>query len=853
MTFHGICAVSSDFKTQISGSPTVRSHPLVPILCAFGFGIAIDRNLSRLHDERAEVALFSIAIAGWVTWWLLLHRSKRVRLAAFMLLLTIATTMGLKHHVSWRLLPTDHILFGTLATKLCEPVATHPVVVECQVLTCPESTPLPEAQPLATVPQGISTRFRVRVQRVRDGLQWRTASGDVQVRLNGQLLGVNIGDQVRILGHLSLAPPPLNPGEDDIGMSERSDGIWARLNVAFPDCVLLIQASQRKDFPFSTLGRIRTNGLRLLDQHVKSPQAVLAGALLLGARDRLEPGRTEAFFHTGTVHLLAISGLHVGILAWVFLVAARSCSAKRRLRVLQILMLLTIMYCYLTGLRAPVLRASILVLVVCAALIYRRKVLAYNALATAAIGVLLWRPGDLFRPGAQLSFLAVAALIWLGGQLNDEQLSPLDRLIERSRPWYQKLLKELCLRAGQLAKAGFVVWLVALPLVMLRFHLVSPIALALNVVLAVPIAIGLLSGFGVLVTGAISPSIAALCGRACYLCLAFVEWAVHAAHEIPGAYGWFAGPHPAWCAVYYAALTIFVLRPQLRPTGRWPLVLFLFWLAAPVAVSWIQDVRRSERPLRCTFLSVGHGTSVVIEMPDGRVVLYDSGRMGLPQPGERIVSSYLWHRQINHIDAIIVSHADADHYNIIPELLNRFSVGQVFVSHVMFNRQSTGTSILRQSITDANVPMHHLMADDELMLGRVRVCVLHPLAEGVNGNDNSNSIVLAIEHGGQSILLPGDLEARGLDQVMAEMPRDTTVLMAPHHGSSRSKPVEFSQWCQPEFVVISGGFQPDRNRQQRRLYNTPGRQVFHTSEDGAITVEVWLDRIEVTPWITSQE
>ncbi|MEZ6119582.1 MAG: MBL fold metallo-hydrolase [Pirellulaceae bacterium] len=76
--------------------------------------------------------------------------------------------------------------------------------------------------------------------------------------------------------------------------------------------------------------------------------------------------------------------------------------------------------------------------------------------------------------------------------------------------------------------------------------------------------------------------------------------------------------------------------------------------------------------VQCTFVAVGHGSAVILQLPDGQTLLYDSGRLRFPQPAVDAVSHVLWHRRIRHLDAVIVSHADADHYNAIPELAERF-------------------------------------------------------------------------------------------------------------------------------------------------------------------------------------
>src|SRR5690606_29944679 len=169
-------------------------------------------------------------------------------------------------------------------------------------------------------------------------------------------------------------------------------------------------------------------------------------------------------------------------------------------------------------------------------------------------------------------------------------------------------------------------------------------------------------------------------------------------------------------------------------------------------------------------------------------------------------SAVLWSRGITHLDAVVLSHADADHYNALPELLRRFSVGVVYVSPVMFHREPESVLALRKAIEEHGIPLKTIDSRQTLRLsGDARCRVLHPPRRGVPGSDNANSIVLALEYAGRRILLPGDLETPGLEDVLEEEPLPTDVVMAPHHGSARSNPRGFAAWATPAWVVISGG------------------------------------------------
>ena len=575
---------------------------------------------------------------------------------------------------------------------------------------------------------------------------------------------------------------------------------------------------------------------RPLDRFVSPERGDLAGALLLGARDRLDDSRVERFFHTGTIHLLAISGLHVGILAWAFFFFARQ--QRSREPILIGLMLLTLLYCLLTGVRPPVLRATVLIIVVCVGLIVRRRVLAWNALAAAALVLLILCPAALFSSGAQLSFIAVATLIWLGLNLQDGTTQPVDRLIATSRPWHERMVVTVWLRTRQLAVVSLSIWLVTSPLVMNRFHVMSPIALVLNVVLMVPVTLGLLSGFLVLLSGSWFEPLARMSGVVCDRCLWFFESLVDWAHGIPGGWFWVAGPGTIWCGVFYIVLAGIVLVPRLKPTRSWAIALVMMWIAAPVPGGLVRQAMSGDETLRCTFLSVGHGTCVVLELPDNRVLIYDCGRMGTPRAGVEIVSGFLWHRGISHVDGMIISHADADHYNIAPGLAERISIGEILVTPFMFDSDAPGVVVLRERLELAGVPCRPVWANDVIRCGDVALRILHPTSTRMDGSDNANSILVEIEFQGRKILLPGDLESPGLEAVMAEESRDVDVLMAPHHGSPRSFPQLFADWCTPEWVIISAGKDHLPEANDYDVFSSLGANVMRTAEVGAVTVTV---------------
>jgi competence protein ComEC len=200
------------------------------------------------------------------------------------------------------------------------------------------------------------------------------------------------------------------------------------------------------------------------------------------------------------------------------------------------------------------------------------------------------------------------------------------------------------------------------------------------------------------------------------------------------------------------------------------------------------------------------------------------------------------------LDAVVLSHADADHYNALAELLERFSVGVVYVSPVMFEDESKALTALRVAIKDAGVPIREIRAGDRLdVRGATQIEVLHPPRHGIIGSDNANSIVLRIDHAGKTILLPGDLESPGLDDVLAEEPLDCDVVLAPHHGSGNSNPPGFAIWSSPNWLVVSGD-PGEGDPVTIAAYANAGARVLHTAASGAVRVVVQNGQLEIRTW-----
>jgi competence protein ComEC len=244
--------------------------------------------------------------------------------------------------------------------------------------------------------------------------------------------------------------------------------------------------------------------------------------------------------------------------------------------------------------------------------------------------------------------------------------------------------------------------------------------------------------------------------------------------------------------------------------------------------------------LRCTFVAVGHGGATLIEFPNGRTLLYDAGSLNDPERAAGAIQSCLWSYRREGLDAIVISHADVDHFNAVSDLVRSVPVGSAFAARSFLDLEQSEVHRTCEALSAGGVPLVIVGRGDRLVLDReAAVTILQPDFDDRFSSDNASSIVLLVEFAGRRILLPGDLEDDGLDHLLAGPPLDVDILLAPHHGSLNANRADLAAWAAPEHVVVSRGHFEGLPR-LREIYGDRAA-VYATDEHGATTFEISVD------------
>ncbi|MSU77079.1 MAG: DNA internalization-related competence protein ComEC/Rec2 [Gemmataceae bacterium] len=793
--------------------------PLVPIALALTVGMVADRHLV-IPFETSLVTAFVCAAAVAVAAF---RGDTRIVLVA--LWLTLIALGAAFHHLHRHYLPAD---------DLSRHAAREPHIARLRgvVHSAPISFP-GQIDPLRTQSAKPTVRFAVRVTERQDitDRQWMRCSGLSQVTLQGRFAEIpfTAGDEVELLGRLAHPGEPMNPGEFDYANFLRDQGITTTLTVLETDEAQLV----RRGWPTSlwgVLAVVREWGQASLKQNM-SAHHDLAAALLLGEGSGLGSAGWDKYQRSGIVHVLAISGQHLIVLAWLFWFSARIAGNRRR-SAAPIIALVLITYALLTGGRPPVMRAAWVVAAYCGGVMLRRPVSYANTFALGWIGVLAVNPTDIFNAGCQLSFLASAVLAWGVSRWTDTPPDSLEDLIAQSQSWPVWLGLWLARAAFAAYVVNAMVWLAITPLVAQHYHNVSPIALLLGPPMVVLTSIALVTGFACLLFAAWMPPLAWLFGWLTQIALGMGDWLVDLGLMMPGAY-LFVPDIPAWWSwVFYVGLLIGISSYIVGNTTRIAIGVGAAWWVLGVAL-----VFAPHRPgeLRCTFVAVGHGLCTVIETPSGRVIVYDAGATAGPDVTRRHIGPFLWSRGIRRIDDVILSHADLDHFNGLPQLAERFAIDRIICTPTFAERDSAGVRKTLAAIEKQHIDMKVVKVGSRWEVDGVAFRVLHPPAIGPAGNENSRSLVLHVTHADWSMLLTGDLEKEGLTQLLSQPPTPVDVMMAPHHGSESSNNPALAKWAKPK-LVVSSQTSPKFERASIKTYESHGATYLATWPTGAITV-----------------
>jgi len=657
-----------------------------------------------------------------------------------------------------------------------------------------------------------------------NGAAWAPIRGRVRVTLAAPARRVAYGDEVLLEGLWRQPPPPGNPGEYDWRAALARHRIHAVVTVRSVDAVMRLR-SGRGNWWRTAASSVRHRWESLIRRMFAARETGLLRSLLLGQRVMLDHRLKEAFVRTGTMHLLVISGFHVGLIALLLEGLLRLLRLPRGARVVLEAVGLA-GYGVLTGMQPPVVRATLMAWVLLGALMSNRAVNWPNTVAAAALLMLWINPTELFNPSFQLSFGAVVSLLTFASRWRPREM----RSISGTKSWGNRSaispgsadhrgrrgvpaagggrrVVPRWLRAYVMMSlsATAAIWVGLWPLLAWYFYLLAPVSILANLLLVPLVSLSVMVGVLVLSVGSLVPSLMAIAAGVLHALLALIVACVTWCAQLPFG-SWWIGRPPWWLmAGYYGLIAASLLRRRWGWSVGRLLACWGFGIVVCLAVPGLQRAA-SHRWLTLDLLDVGHGDCLVVRTPRGHTLLIDAGTQ---EAGRRRVVPFLRRAGIRRLDAVFITHTDEDHIGGVIPVLEAVRVERLLTNGVWDDRMTVRrVDALSQQ---ARIPRTVLRAGMRLEVGpQLAIQVLHPpaaLVPGVAPASNDNSLVLKMTYGDISMLLTGDIEEAGLPWLLAANPDlSSAVLKVPHHGSALGEATaDFLAAVQPSWALISVG------------------------------------------------
>jgi competence protein ComEC len=613
---------------------------------------------------------------------------------------------------------------------------------------------------------------------------------------------------------------------------------------------------------------LRTRLNKFIKGNFSPESAPFLMSITTGERSLLTKETRDAFNATGLAHILSISGAHFGLLMFVlfglfrFLVKALPYTAFVRLTLYltpsQIAAILCVPfmigYLGISDMSIPSIRSFIMITLFLSGLLIHRKGFWLNTLLFAAAVIILIQPDSVLDLSFQLSFVAVLCIGLVteqnSGRSEDRKLDndtagyqssrAAERLEQFKRFKRFKLLFITLLRYCTSAlKISLAATIATAPLVTYYFHYFSLVSPVTNLIITpvigfVILPLSLVSSFVFLASGIFpfSSFIDAVTVLVLDVIRHIAQWSF-VDIKIP------AFP-PILLAMFYLGIIVYLIIEQRAESKEQirPIALLITISVVPIVIYACIKIFE-HKGIKITYLDVGQGDSAVVELPDKRTLVIDTGRKGFQAGG------FLKYRGIENIDAVVLSHGQSDHAGGIFHLLRNFNIHEIWDNGRLIYPKTK--SLLR---------IRKLQRGDVIEGSGYRIIVLHPhdgfyTMHSKGSDENNDCIVLKIQGNKNAFLFAGDIEEEAEEDLsyLGEHLK-SNVMKVSHHGSRTSASEIFLNAVSPQIAVISVGRKNPYNHPHcETLDMLDGAKIFRTDIDGAIGISELSDgRLEIKTW-----
>jgi len=659
-------------------------------------------------------------------------------------------------------------------------------------------------------------------------------SGKVRAVKRGRLDEVpGFGDKVVMSGGISLFETAMNPETLDFRRVMALSGKKARIYSGRTDIFSLVENSlSPAAWTRQTLASLREKASGLLGRYLDGEALFMARSTALGLRRGVDKGIKDALKKTGTSHILAVSGLHVGIAAALFLMLLRALRFPAGFgRFMASLGMLA--FAVFAGCRSSSLRAAIMGSLFLLSFSFSRKPDVINALLVSAFIVTFTDPGQIFSAGFILSYLAVLSITALT-PMTDHFFGLPVRPVKFPGAAGVYFLK--------IVSVSLAVWAGTMPVTARYFGMVTPSCVIANLA-ALPYLFAMVTlSFAVIVFGAFPfvGGLAELSARLMTFITGLFTRLLEAISSFPAAYTRVARPGVLMTAVFYAGLVTAALL--FKKSGKKVYFAAFLIFAANIFMSRELSFAPPENTL-VTIFSTGKSDAAVVEFREGAVMLVDSGTGGKrpeDDSAEGVIIPYLASRGVRKIDCALITHFHEDHTGGFWRMLDDLKIGAVLIPSALYGKEEGIYGSLMNRITNKKIPVTGISRQDSIEgFEGAEIEVLNPPREKPYGDANLDSVVIKLTTGtGNSVLFLADTGGDALKEMMMygeDLKSD--VVKVPHHGGfmgDGKTAEEFLKLTGARYFVVTNASGVSLNPALCRAAEAVGAKILVTGATGAV-------------------
>ncbi len=643
------------------------------------------------------------------------------------------------------------------------------------------------------------------------------------------------GQFVSIQGELSEIPSARNPYAFNRKLHYRNKGILLQIRSAKLDRILY----HKYNYNF-LIHKIHTS-IQSKIRNSFGDHSNFVMAILLGDKSGIE--NYDEYTEAGTNHLLAMSGLHLGLIAVIFS-SLLALFVRNRKQINIIVIFLLLVYASICGWSPSVTRAFLMISLFLVSKVLVRKVSVQDIFYSAVLLILIINPYELFMIGFQFSITAVFALIFI--------LPVIVKNIGLSRLYKQKQHKKIIAVIISLILSSMVIMAFHFPITYYHFSSVNFNGLLANLV-SIPLFSAIILPYAMLML--ISPtSISEFLSPGFDILMSIFTKLTQLFSELPFNLNFLRFSPILFTvlllsAVCFTLLFIFRNRNNIKAVRTFlisfiPIVFFSVYIVKEQSVNSDFD--------RISFFDVGSGDACLIELENGSNIMIDTGRKDFSGNIAYNVFPYMKHYGIKHINHLIITHAHDDHYGGFEKLTENCNIDTLITTQSVINT-------IKEEFPNSELPQTIIVKDTcSFRYGDAIIKILHPSAGYCDENENNMSITCLLSLKRWNFLFTGDIEKEAEDILSAKYGDaiQSDFLKVPHHGSGTSSTPEFLQKVNPEFAYIPDGF---RNRfgfpSKKVLYNLQqeGIKYFSGSQDGFMQINVHEDSLCFETFISDKK